>query len=178
MPRKPCVSLRHGLRSQSVRQVELFQKPGKSVVSVKRLKKWLDRQQIYEVCFVVDRFIQAPECQIRISHPDRGKTFCQWGNVLPACKLMKFFDTFARSLKAAHLGMGRGQQADIQWEIRTRQALYDLVVALLPEVQESFIQSRFRVVAIQLERLPEKLCSRGIISLYVVQISHAGAVAG
>ena len=58
------------------------------------MKKWLDRQEIHEVGFVVDRFIQALECQIEISHPDCSETFCQGSDVLPPRELMQSLDTF------------------------------------------------------------------------------------
>ena len=79
------------------------------------MKKRLDRQEIYEVCFVVDRFIQALKRQIEISHPDCSEAFCQRSDVLPGCELMKPFDTFPGSREAAFLGMGCGKQPDIQW---------------------------------------------------------------
>jgi hypothetical protein len=58
------------------------------------MKKRLDRQEIHEVCFVVDRFIQALERQIEISHPDCSETFCQGSDVLPPRELMQSLDTF------------------------------------------------------------------------------------
>jgi hypothetical protein len=70
------------------------------------MKKWLDRQQIYEVCFVVDRFIQTLKCQIEVSHSDCGETFCLWSYVLTGGELMKSLDTFFGSRKAACLSMG------------------------------------------------------------------------
>src|ERR1700719_5331038 len=113
MPRKPCVSLRHRLQPGQCFQVELFQKPGKPAVSVKGMKKRLDRQQIDEVCFVVDRFIQALERPGEISHPGCGKGLCQGSDVLPPCELMKSLDTFASSRQTAFLGMGCGKDPDI-----------------------------------------------------------------
>ena len=58
------------------------------------MKKRLDRKEIDEVCFVVDRFIQALERQIEISHPDCSETFCQGSDVLPSRELMQSLDTF------------------------------------------------------------------------------------
>ena len=58
------------------------------------MKKRLDRQEIHEVCFVVDRFIQALEREIEISHPDCSEAFCQRSDVLPGCELMQSLDTF------------------------------------------------------------------------------------
>jgi hypothetical protein len=71
-----------------------LQKPGEPAVSVKGRKKRLDRQQIHEVCFVVDRFLQALDSQIEISHPDGSETFCEGSDVLPLRELMKSLDTF------------------------------------------------------------------------------------
>ena len=39
------------------------------------MKKRLDRKQIHEVGFVVNRFIEALEREIEISHPDSSETF-------------------------------------------------------------------------------------------------------
>jgi hypothetical protein len=97
MPRKPCVSLRHRLRPRVGRQVELFQKPRKPAVSTNRMEKRFDRQQIYEVCFVFNRFIKALERQIEISHPNCGETFCEGRHVMPTREFMKPLDTFAGS---------------------------------------------------------------------------------
>ena len=58
------------------------------------MKEWLDGQQIHEVRFVVDCFVQALECQIQISHPDRRETCCQGSDILPLGELMKSLGTF------------------------------------------------------------------------------------
>ena len=64
------------------------------MVKVERMKERLDRQQIHEVGFVIDRFVQTLERQIEISHPDRSETFRQGSDVLPTRELMKSLDTF------------------------------------------------------------------------------------
>ena len=58
------------------------------------MKERLDRQQIHEVCFVVDRFIQGLEREIDFWHPDRSETFCEGSDVLPFRELMKSLNTF------------------------------------------------------------------------------------
>jgi hypothetical protein len=82
---------------------------------MERSEKRLDRQQIHEVRLVVDRFIQALECQIEISYPDCCETFCQGSDVLPGGELMQSRDTFLSFRKVACLSMGCSNQADIQW---------------------------------------------------------------
>ena len=76
-----------------------------------RLKKRLDRQQIDDICFVIDRFIEALECQIEIFHSDRCQSFGQRSNVLPRCQPAQLFDAFL-SLKPVTLPrISCGQQA-------------------------------------------------------------------
>ena len=58
------------------------------------MKERLDRDKIHEVGFVVDRFIQALERPIEISHPDCSETGCQGGDILPPRELMQSLDTF------------------------------------------------------------------------------------
>jgi hypothetical protein len=94
MTRKPDVSLRYCLRLRRERQVELFQKAGEPAISVESLKERLNRQQIHEVCFVVDCFIQALEREIEISHSDGSEAFCQRSDVLPTRELTKSPDRF------------------------------------------------------------------------------------
>ena len=142
------------------------------------MKKRFDRQHIHKVGFVVDRFVQALECQIEVSHPDCSETLCQWSDVLLARELMQSLDTFLGSRKSAFPGVGCGKQTDIQWRGGRRETLYRRVEMPKLEVQESFIQSRIRIVAIQLDRLPEMFCRYLILFLYVMKISHPHAVAG
>jgi hypothetical protein len=52
------------------------------------MKKWLDCKEIHEVCFVIDRFVQALQCPIEIPHPDCSETFCQRSDVLPPREFM------------------------------------------------------------------------------------------
>jgi hypothetical protein len=74
------------------------------------------RQQIYEVCFVPDRFIQNNRMPDRSPHAAR---------------------------RPISNGASEGE------------TLCGRIVALLPEVREPFIQSRFRIVAIPI-RTPAK----------------------
>src|SRR5215469_5212138 len=123
------------------------------------MKKRLDCQQVHKVCLMIDRFVQALESQIEISHPDCREAFRQGRDVLSACQFVKFLNTFLGSGQATSLSMGRSKHADIQGKDRRGQALYNRIVTLLLEVKKAFIESRFRIVAIQLKRLPKILCS-------------------
>ena len=58
------------------------------------MEKRLDRQQIHEVCFVGDGFLQALERPIEISHPDCSESFRQGSDVLPPREFMKSLNTF------------------------------------------------------------------------------------
>jgi hypothetical protein len=58
------------------KKIQSFQKPCESVIAVERVKEWLDCQQVYEICSVIDRFIEALECQIEVFQSDRCQSFC------------------------------------------------------------------------------------------------------
>jgi hypothetical protein len=58
-------------------QIQSFQKPGEPVIAPERVKKWLYCQQVDEICLVIDRFIEALQCQIEIFQSDRSQSFCQ-----------------------------------------------------------------------------------------------------
>jgi hypothetical protein len=77
------------------------------------LKKRIDRQQIHEVCLVFDRFIQALEGMIEVSHPDCSESFRQGSNVLSPRQLMEFLDTLFGPRHAAFLAMSCRKKADI-----------------------------------------------------------------
>ena len=124
---------------------------------MKRMKERLDGQQIHKVRFVADCFVQALECQIEISHADRGESSRQWSDVLANRKLMQPRDAFFGSRTAAFLSMCCGKEANIQWRNRRRETLYRRIVSLQPELQEPLIESRFGIVTIQFERLSEML---------------------
>ena len=82
---------------------------------MERSEKRLDRQQIHEVGLVVDRFVQALECQIEISYPDCGETLRQGSDVLLGGELVQSRDTFFSFRKVTCLSMRCSNQADIQW---------------------------------------------------------------
>ena len=42
------------------------------MIAVERAKEWLDCKQVYEICLVIDRFIEALKCQIKIFQSDRS----------------------------------------------------------------------------------------------------------
>jgi hypothetical protein len=46
--------------------LQSFQELCEPVIISERLEKGLDGQQIDDICFVIDRFIEALECQIEI----------------------------------------------------------------------------------------------------------------
>lgn len=58
------------------------------------VKEWLDCKQVYKICFVIDRLIEALECQIEVFQSDRSQSFCQGSDVLACCESMKFFNAF------------------------------------------------------------------------------------
>ena len=71
---------------------------------------------------------------------------------------MKFLDTFRQlAIALFFLGIGCGKQADIHRRSGRRETLCYRVVTLLLEMQESLIEPRFRIVAIQLERLSKQM---------------------
>src|SRR5579862_651200 len=128
------------------------------------MKERLDGQQVHEVGFMFDRIVETLEGKIEIFHSECGESLCQGCDVLPGGELMESLDSFFGSRAAASLGMGCGKQADIQRRNRRGQRLYYRFVSLLSDMQESCIQSRFRIVAIQLERPPDLLSGRLVVS--------------
>ena len=50
-----------------------------------RLEKGLDCQQIDDIRFVIDRFIEALECQIEIFQSDRSQSFGPRSDVVARC---------------------------------------------------------------------------------------------
>src|SRR5215469_7510810 len=75
-------------------EIQPFQKPCKPMIAPERMKEWLDCQEVYEICFVIDRFIEALECQIEVFQSDRSQSFCQWSDILACCEPLKFFNAF------------------------------------------------------------------------------------
>src|SRR5262249_48768239 len=148
MSRKPVVSL----RPDSAWKVYRFQQPGESAIAAQRLKKRLDCYQIEEVRLVLNCLFPAVECEIVVSYADRRESFCQRGDVLSPCQPSKLLDTLPGLRLVALTRMGGGHQANVQRNRRRGEALYDTVVIFLLEVQESVVKSRFRIVAIQVER--------------------------
>src|SRR5215813_9697168 len=173
MSRKPVVSLR-----PDSAKVYRFQQPGESAIAAQRLKKRLDCYQIDEVRLLLNGLFQAAECEIVVSDADRRESFCQRCDVLSPCQPVKLLDTLPGSRLAAFTGMGGGHQANIQRNRRRGEALYDAVVIFLLEVQESVVKSRFRIVAIQVERFFKMLRGRSIVALHIVKIGHPRAAAG
>lgn len=83
------------------------------------MKKRLDSQQIHEVCLVFDRFIQALEGPIEVSHPDCSETFRQGSNVLPPRQLMESVDILFGPRQAAFLAMSCRKQGRYPAEKQT-----------------------------------------------------------
>ena len=89
-------------------EIQLFQKPGEPVIGPQRIKKWLHCQQVNEICLVIDRFIEALQCQIEIFQSDRSQSFCQGSDVSARCEPMKVFKAFLslRPITLARVGCG------------------------------------------------------------------------
>src|SRR5215472_10743547 len=100
---------------------------------------------------MLNGLFQAVECEFMVSYADRRESSCQRCDVFARCQPAKLLDTIPGLRLAAFTGMGGGHQANIQWNRRRGEALYDAIVIFLLEAQESVVKSRFRIVMIQVE---------------------------
>src|ERR1700750_1584731 len=112
---------------------------------------------------MLNGFFETVECEIVVSHTDRRESFCQRCNVLLRCQLPKLLKTISSSRLVAFTGIGGGHQANVQRNRRKRETLYVGVVIFLLEVQESVVESRLRIIPIQVKRVFEMLCGCSII---------------